>query len=288
VSLWHWFGGHDEPWRKLITDQPIEAMDQDSGEFIEIKPAQDNPNDVDGLLISFNYTDALSQNTTRTVLCYRCWQVNGVVYVNGYCTLRRELRAFRVDRMRDLSETRTRRKIANPSVYFRPFADEEDTPTGDQAPSPVDARMAWASRFMADSMSVTPQQIEEWTIRRQRQIRAREACMDGLRVLSYIALADDFVTEEEKNIQISYVEARLAMVGFDHDPELDGAMMDIARGLAVPSRSYARALNSVARDPRHFQLVFDAATRLAETASNINVTERHALTKLLDVAKTLI
>jgi len=53
VSWFSWAGGHDEPWRRLIKDVPVEAVDEDSGELIEIKPKQDDPNDIEGFLIRF-------------------------------------------------------------------------------------------------------------------------------------------------------------------------------------------------------------------------------------------
>ena len=68
----------------------------------------------------------------------------------------------------------------------------------------------------------------------------------GLRVLAYLALADDVRSKEERNIETSFIEARLAMCGFDRDPEMISALVDVARALAVTPRSYAMAVNAVA------------------------------------------
>jgi hypothetical protein len=118
-------------------------------------------------------------------------------------------------------------------------------------------------------------------VQRNREQRAREACMDGLRVLAYLALSDDMLTAEELNIEASYVEARLAMTGFDHDANLTEAMLVIARGLVVPKRSFARVVNAVAADCSHFLLVWDAAQQLAATSSVTRV-EADALKRLED------
>jgi hypothetical protein len=118
-------------------------------------------------------------------------------------------------------------------------------------------------------------------VRRNREQRAREACMDGLRVLAYLALSDDMLTAEELNIEASYVEARLAMTGFDHDANLTETMLGIARGLVVPKRSFARVVNAVAADCSHFRLVWDAAQQLAATSSVTKV-EADALKRLED------
>jgi len=116
-------------------------------------------------------------------------------------------------------------------------------------------------------------------VRRNREQRARDACMDGLRVLSYLALSDDTLTEEELNIEASYIEARLAMMGFDHDTELTETLIVIARGLVVSKRSFARVVNAVASDQANFRLVWDAVERLAAT-TRINMIEVEALESL--------
>jgi hypothetical protein len=116
--------------------------------------------------------------------------------------------------------------------------------------------------------------------RRNREQRAREACMDGLRVLAYLALSDDMLTQEELNIEASYIESRLAMSGFDHDPDLTETLIVIARGLVVPKRSFARVVNAVAGDEAHFRLVWDAAQQLAATARKMSKIEVEALDRL--------
>jgi len=75
-------------------------------------------------------------------------------------------------------------------------------------------------------------------VQRNREQRARDACMDGLRVLNYLALSDDALTAEDLDIEASYIDARLVMMGIGHDPTLRETVMAVARGLIVSKRAF--------------------------------------------------
>jgi hypothetical protein len=284
VSWLHWAGNAEEPWRRLIKGSVVEALDEDSGELVDIKPTQDDPNDVEGLLIDFRYTDAVGNKSRRIVLCRRCWIARHDMYIQGFCTLREALRTFRVDQMTNVEEVRTKRKIVDPIEYFAEYADQEDEAnyTSKRTGFGTSLDTAKSSETL---MNVTSKELEYWTIQKQRSLRAREACMDGMRVLAYIALADDLVTDEEMNIEQSYIEARLAMCGFEHDALIVSQMMETLRLLTVPSRSFARALNIVGKDREHFELILNAASRMAETVPALARTEQKALQQILDLAQ---
>jgi hypothetical protein len=128
----------------------------------------------------------------------------------------------------------------------------------------------------AAAAKTPPRDPAEDVVRRNLEQRARDACMDGLRVLSYLALSDDALTEEDLNIEASYIEARLGMMGIDHGAELTESLIVIARGLVVSKRSFARVVKAVAADQANFRLVWDAAERLAAT-TRINIIEVEAL-----------
>lgn len=289
MSWFHWAGGEEEPWRRLIKNTPVEAVDEDSGELVDIRPTQDDPNHVEGLLIGFRYTDAVGNKSKRVILCRRCWLVRSDMYVQGFCTLREALRTFRVDQMTDVEEVRTKHKISDPVAYFAHYADREEDVhyTSERTGFNVsgDPQTHSNTRTNQNLVGVTPEQVENWTIQKQRNLRAREACLDGMRVLTYLALADDIVTDEEKNIEQSYVESRLAMCGFDHDERIVINMMEVARVLAVPSRSFTRALNVISQDRPHLKLILDSATRIAQTAPSLDKIERKALQQILDAAR---
>jgi tellurite resistance protein len=271
-----WIGAKDEAWRRLADAQHVEAMDEDTGELVDIKPKQDDPNDVEGLLVRFGYTDASGKWSRRVVLCRSCWVDEDVLYIRGFCTIREALRTFRVDRMAELEEVRSGRKIGDPHDYFEIYADGH---------APVRRRRqgasSWTSRLYLEFETLTEDQLAALAARKQLMHRVRHTCIDGLKVLAHIALIDGVATEEERNIELSYVESRLAMAGFDHNGEIVDAMADVAFALAVPPNSYSRSCNRVASDQAHFDLVLSIAITLAGIDGRIDEGESKALRRLL-------
>jgi WYL domain len=245
MSLFHWFAGdRDEQWRSLITDRPVHAQDEDSGEMVEIKPTQDNPNEVEGLLIGFCYVDAVGNSSKRDLLCWRCWQAHGVVYLRGYCTLRQELRTFRTDRMTEAIEVRTKNSIDDPVSYFARFADHE----GDAA-------------YESRRTGFTGNLRSDWL---ERSAAAHGACIDGIRVISYIAAAHGGMTKDGEDYEGRYIQARLDAGGLSGDRGLYGSMMKMAKALTVPSSTYSRAVNAVAAEKENFQMVCAVISKIAD------------------------
>jgi hypothetical protein len=109
--------------------------------------------------------------------------------------------------------------------------------------------------------------------------KARDARLDGLRVLDYIA-PPGHAFSSEMNIEASYIEARLAMSGFEHDSALVDSLMGVAQGLVVRKPSFVRAVNAVAGHEEHYELVRDAAKQLVEI-SGPNQFQSEALSRLL-------
>jgi hypothetical protein len=183
---------------------------------------------VEGILVSFKYRDASDNPSRRMLLCWRCYEEYNALYVRGYCTLREALRTFRPDRMTSLRELRGGTSISDPVAYFEQFV------TADRA----------VGRAAADATAQATQAAREAAAaRRQLAYNARTDCIAGLRILAYIALADGVRTEEERNIERSFVESRLALRGYKPDTTLTDAMVDIAKGLAVPDSSFKTAIN---------------------------------------------
>jgi hypothetical protein len=165
-----WVGAAQEPWRKLLADGIQDALDEDTGEMATIHP-QSASDHVEGLLVAFRYRDASDNSSRRMLLCWRCYEQYGALYVRGYCTLREALRTFRPDRMTSLREMRSDASISDPIAYFERFvvADHAtEQATIDQAARAREAAVA----------------------RRQLAYNARTDCIAGLRILAYIALAD--------------------------------------------------------------------------------------------------
>jgi hypothetical protein len=110
--------------------------------------------------------------------------------------------------------------------------------------------------------------------------KAREACLDGLRVLDYIAPPSHYFSSE-MNIEASYIEARLAMSGFEHDSALVDTLIGVSQGLIVRRPSFVRAVNAIAGHDAHYKLVCDAAKQLVEI-SGPNQFQSEALSRLLN------
>jgi len=276
IDLGAWFGGKSEAWRKLADRQPVEAIDEDTGEIIDIRPSQDDPTDIEGLLLRFRYTNANGHFSRRVVLCHQCWVEGRQIYIRGKCTMREALRTFRIDRMTDVFEVRSRRKVGDLKSYFRSYALPPDL-SDDGFPSDdidiPEVRLTFHKPSLAE--------IEAQAFRQHTQHRARKDCIAGLRVLAYVALADDIRSDAERNVEISFLESRLAMCGYDHDPEMTNALVEVAAALAVPPGSFTRAVNVVAEDQSYYLLVLSAARLLADLDGNVDSIETRAIQKLI-------
>jgi hypothetical protein len=263
VGLWEWFGGQSEPWRRLVDRDKIVCLDENTGDTVDIRPSQDDPTDIEGVLIGFAYTDAGGRQSRRVILCWQCWTEGVFTYVRGYCPQYEALRTFRIDRMRDLEEVRSGRSITDCAGYFASYAAERRDISMTRPPPST-----WRPS--------TDAEIEADAFRRHMQHRARHQCIAGLRVLAYLALADDVRGEEERTIETSFIEARLAMCGFDRDPEMTSALVDVARALAVPPRSYAMAVNAIAKDDAYYRLVLSCAHLMVDFGGRVDVVESAA------------
>jgi len=102
-------------------------------------------------------------------------------------------------------------------------------------------------------------------------------------VLDYIAPPNHSFSSE-MNIEASYVEARLAMSGFDHDPAIVDTLIGVAQGLVVRKPSFVRAVNAIAAHEEHYNLVWDAAKQLVEISAP-NQFQSEALSRLLAARK---
>jgi hypothetical protein len=115
---------------------------------------------------------------------------------------------------------------------------------------------------------------------RRRENSARDACMDGLRVLAFMAMADGAVRPEEIDLEVYYIESRLRMAGIECDAALVDAMLALSQGLVVTKHGLTRAVNRIAADPKHYKLVLDIALKLHELAGETKGVELQALERL--------
>lgn len=274
MSFSEWFGGAKEPWRKLVDAKSVEVFDEGTGEVFHIPPEQPHPGHIEGLLVRFLYCDATGRSRRRLVLCRRCWASGNLLYINGFCAMVEAMRTFRVDRMTELEEVRTDRTIGNIDAYFRAYAELGGSD---------DVR---AARVVGSERAAPKQDIEHKAFRRHVEHRARDACIAGLRVLAYVALTDDVLSEAERNIEMSFIESRLAMTGLDHDVHIAESLLATARALAVPLRSFTIAVNWVAKDQAYFALTLSCARLMARLDGITHPTEESALGRLVAAGET--
>jgi hypothetical protein len=216
---------HGGPWERIIKDRPNEGAKQDSTELHDIDPKNDQPTSIDGVLISFEYADANGEVTERGLMCRRCWSSKGTLYVAGYCTLRKAYRTFCVDQMSDVVEARTKRPITDAVAYFGRYAIEKT------------ARVQ--QRKKRQGFYGFNEQIED----------ARRVCIDGIRVIAYIAiLRDGDITKNSEGAETAYISARLADCGMGDDTPLFHEVLEQAKAIAVPTEAFEVSLKILAAD----------------------------------------
>jgi hypothetical protein len=259
---------HGGPWEGFIAENAHHGPREDSTELHKIDPAKDEPTDIDGLLIAFEYVDASGEFTKRSVLCRRCWSNDdGDIYVGGICQLRKQCRSFRVDRMSHVVELRTKQPITDPETYFAKYA-IDDAPKPRRTPKPeVFAGKLSASYGPGDRIA-----------------DARRVCLDGLRILAYIAiLRDGRYTDGDKAIESTYIAARLDDCGMGNDQALAAEVLRFALAIAVPIEAFNASLKILAADQRNFGMV---ALQLAKVADPVeNDGQLAAISQVLAVAR---
>ena len=150
----------------------------------------------------------------------------------------------------------------------------------------VGLRVAVIQDRLAIKGRVSPSNRSNDTARLKLEQKARDACLDGLRILDYIAPPNHSYSSE-MNIEASYIEARLAMSGFEHDSALVDTLIGVAQGLTVRKPSFIRAINAIAAHDEHYKLVCDTAKQLVEI-SGPNQLQSEALSRLLAPGKKFI
>lgn len=121
---------------------------------------------------------------------------------------------------------------------------------------------------------------------KERERKASDLCIDGLRVLAHIARSDDDLSAEELAVQAEYIFLRLHSAGYERDAFLIEKLLGTAQGLIVPRRAFVRAANIVAKDKDNFAQVLNATLRMVSRSGPFNEIERAALEKLQAAGST--
>jgi uncharacterized tellurite resistance protein B-like protein len=270
MSIFGIFGGEDEPWRKLVEQELVEAINEDTGELVEIRPTQRDPNAAEGLLIGFSYRDGGGSGSKRAILCWRAFTNNEMIYVTGYCTIREALRTFRTDRMKDVKELRSSRQISDPCNYF--------------------ARLAEPDEDAFEHLEFDPDKVvgnfdyRAWQERYEKRSRAQALTIHGLRVLAHVALVDGSDTEVEREVIRTYIIERLGDLGTD--AEIVDELLSTARSLAPSSRSFSIAVGTVAEGDRgNLELLSRKVLDLAKADGKADPGETAVLKKFIQIVR---
>jgi hypothetical protein len=127
----------------------------------------------------------------------------------------------------------------------------------------------------------SPADVEQ----KRRGKAARDICIDGLKVLAFMAMADNDVTPQEVNVEHYYIHARLGMTGIGDDGYLIDDMLALAQGLSVTKHSLTRAVNRIATDREHYGLILNAALQLVNLGPDSSGVRVEALQRLKKAGK---
>ena len=116
--------------------------------------------------------------------------------------------------------------------------------------------------------------------------RARRCCVDGLRVLAYLALLDGVRSPEERNIEISVIESRLLQAGIERDVELANLLGALSQTLEPTKSSMARSVNIVAKNESYFRLIYDSAMLIADFDGTVDNLDAEVIKRLKKAGMT--
>lgn len=128
-------------------------------------------------------------------------------------------------------------------------------------------------------------EVEVAIARQALEDDARRCCVDGLRVLAYLTRVDGRRSPEEHNIEISVIESRLIVAGFERDQELINGLSELTKSLEPTKSSMARSVNIIAKDEAYFRLVYDSACIIAGFDDQTDTSEAEVIDRLNKAGK---
>jgi hypothetical protein len=251
----------DEVWRRFASGAKVEAVDDDTGELVLIDPRGDDPDDIEGVLVGFDYEDAGGQPSVRMCLGHRVWYGNSNIYLRGLCPIRQALRTFRADRMTRLVELRSRRPMPDPQSFLAGFLVGRD-------------REYWAS-------------VNKWRearAERETFVALRSHCRSGLRVLAYVAMSDGARSDAEAEIEKRYLIGRAKQIDFQLSDSVLQDLTAFGQSLAPTREQFLADVRAIAEDSQHLAEVATAALDLARH-DGIDIDEAKALQLLIATAR---
>jgi predicted DNA-binding transcriptional regulator YafY len=182
------FAGRPEPRLRAVPGRRSYGPSRDDEELVRDTSARRI--DLDGLALSILYQDASGAVSERTIRCHNLTEAGGFYYVDAYCLLRKARRTFRLDRIAEVIDYSTGEVIADVRGFFAEQIGE------DIGPETESAR--------------TSQRPDRFLNPRTTNPRIAAAFRDGAKVLLFMAMSDDELHPQERNLIVSYAKVRLS------------------------------------------------------------------------------
>ncbi len=228
--------------------------DQDSADMHA--PGEAEPEAVlDGIRLEIGYVDAEGRRTNRLVTCKRLVHAEDGDRLLAFCHARRTDRTFLLDRIEEAANHSTGERIADIRAFFAPFAEQAGELDDDHG----------ATR------------------------KVLKALGDELRILAFIAKADESLHQAEDNLISVFVRSRAERLGHEVAGNYDHAkVMDWFRHQMPDIAAIERSVLRVAkRSEAELGHIWEIAAKVMEADGTVSPEELdrlHALAHAVDQA----
>jgi hypothetical protein len=212
-------------WRKLFTGQSVRAVNQDTGEVVNIPPYVLDSARVTGAIVRFRYRRSGNRTTEHHLLCWRCWTSAETVYLSGLCARAGFLRQYVVDNIFDVVDLHSDTPINNPKLHFLSLAE------------------------------ISAEDIQLKRLFDAQRAEMKKSCLLGLKVLTYISFQNQLSAQHELEVMESYLRSRLGSAGTVGSRLIEDLMLNTRR-LKPNSRAANAAIAKIAEDEPHLDAVW--------------------------------
>lgn len=253
MSLLDWFRGrvpHTPPRLKIVEQGPIEdALEEQQ---YSMQPRDNDgdgqPDAIEGIALGLEYADASGELSARRIIAAQVTPgADSVVYLDGWCLLRKDWRRFRSDRMLKLMLPPAWESVADPTAFLLTYAPQ--------------------ATFEPKSKA---------------ELNPKLLCRDGLAVLLYVARSDgDTIPTAEKDIVTQYIVAACKRSGLTPNERIIAEVTAYADTLYPSLQSMEVCLGRLERDVGALDILVPHLTALVKADGDYSENERQAVAMLV-------
>lgn len=229
-------------------------------DFVMGGPAVDAPEevletpalkDIDGLALAIDYEDPAGALSRRVILC-RAVNPNPPGFVRAYCHLRHAYRAFRIDRIRAVTDMAKGDVLTGPDIveFLAPYVDFS---------------------------------IEEEKAKAQRRLQYRAG--PGVKVLVFLAAADGHVHAREQTVILDYAVTESARLSPERPFDTEATIRWINHVKPTRFAAHAAALK-LAEDPDRFKRFAGTMMALVRADGVLHETEADAVRDIIAAVRS--